>query len=479
MADETQTLPPEDDRAEVDSLRQALGEMRREAEREVGRINQRLHEQATIVEGAATSATERLALQQERDSLQRALAAKETALDTITEECRRLEDVLEDQHLVFDGLRKEVERRDLSLKAAQDEVERLRQALIDLQTQAPEVPQPPANYSFEPPPPSRQLPVRSSVPILRPVAGVLVAGLIAMAIWANLDRVSRTGGEPSSPSPPTLAFDEGDAPDAETPVAVEPPPPESIAQSSDQAPSMPATRRDRLRIGILGPTLAALPGGTFRMGHNLTTSNDFGPARDVRISPFLMGVHEVTFEQFDRFARATGRSAPRDFGWGRGSRPVVGVSWYDARDYARWLSRQTGQAYRLPTEAEWEYAARAGGRGSYWWGFGLERGRALCFDCGSEWDNRSTAPVGTFDPSPFGLHDTAGNVMEWVADCYHPDYTDAPVDGRARLDRDCEYRVARGGAFNKPSSSMRAYVREHFVPETRLNALGFRVARDL
>jgi formylglycine-generating enzyme required for sulfatase activity len=308
---------------------------------------------------------------------------------------------------------------------------------------------------------------------------VLVAGLIAMAIWANLDRVSRTGSEPSSPSPPTLASDEADAPDAETLVAVEPPPPESIAQSSDQAPSMPATRRDPLRNGTLGPTLAALPGGTFRMGHNLTTANDFGPARDVRISPFLMGVHEVTFEQFDRFARATGRSAPRDFGWGRGSRPVVGVSWYDARDYARWLSRQTGQAYRLPTEAEWEYAARAGGRGSYWWGFGLERGRALCFDCGSEWDNRSTAPVGTFDPSPFGLHDTAGNVMEWVADCYRPGYTDAPVDGHARLDRDCEYRVARGGAFNKPASSMRAYVREHFVPETRLNALGFRVARDL
>jgi formylglycine-generating enzyme required for sulfatase activity len=122
-------------------------------------------------------------------------------------------------------------------------------------------------------------------------------------------------------------------------------------------------------------------------------------------------------------------------------------------------------------------ASRRGG--SYWWGFGLEPNRAVCLDCGSAWDNRSTAPVGSFDPSPFGLHDTAGNVMEWVADCYRPGYEGAPSDGRPRTDGPCTYRVARGGAFNRPSASMRTYVRARFVPGTRLDMLGFRVARDL
>jgi formylglycine-generating enzyme required for sulfatase activity len=156
----------------------------------------------------------------------------------------------------------------------------------------------------------------------------------------------------------------------------------------------------------------------------------------------------------------------------------VGVTWSEALAYADWLTRETGHPYRLPSEAEWEFAARAGGRGSYWWGFGLEPGRAACFDCGSPWDNRSTAPIGHFPPSPFGLYDTAGNAMEWVADCYHPDYQDAPSDGRARRDANCRWRVARGGAFNKPAASMRTYVRAKFAPETRLDMLGFRLARD-
>ncbi|EGV19302.1 formylglycine-generating enzyme family protein [Thiocapsa marina] len=468
MVDETHLKSTQDDRTETASLRQALGEVRREAQQEVARINRQLRERSAV-EGGAASAAEQLSLRQELDTLQRTLGAKEQALDAITEECRRLEDVLEDQHLVFDGLRKEVERRDLSLKAAQDEVGRLRQALLDLQAQGSE---PAVLETAAPSWPSAEPPRirrRAFNLGLWPLLLLPLLALLVILVWLRADRPQpHPDPETLSSGAETLAGEgarlPGDLPAAD-PVAA------SIA-------SVP-TQRDRLRDGGYGPTLAKLPGGRFRMGRNLTVASDFGPAREVEIAPVLMGVYEVTFGEYDRFARATGRGLPKDFGWGRGNRPVVGVSWADARDYTSWLSRETGRSYRLPSEAEWEYAARAGGRGSYWWGFGLEENRAVCFDCGSAWDNRSTAPVGSFESSPFGLHDTAGNVMEWVADCYRPGYDDAPRDGRARTDGPCTYRVARGGAFNKPSASMRTYVRARFVPGTRLDMLGFRVARDL
>jgi formylglycine-generating enzyme required for sulfatase activity len=480
MVDETNPQLREDDRAEAATLRQTLGEVRREAEQEVARINRQLlvrqRDRLAAAEGGAASAAEQLALRQELDSVQRTLGAREQALDAITEECRRLEDVLEDQHLVFDGLRKEVERRDLSLKAAQDEVERLRQALLDLQSQTMEP-------AFPEPLPSRE-PAAAAPRVRRrmtnlgrwPLLALALLFLMAVLVWVRLDR-------PSAPATPVViapeTTDEPDARASETPgEAASAPAAIAETDAPETLIAPPSTQRDRLRSGGVGPLLAILPGGQFRMGHNLTGTTDFGPAREVEIAPFAIGVYEVTFEEFDRFARATGRSLPKDFGWGRRNRPVVGVSWSDTRAYASWLSRETGRAYRLPSEAEWEYAARAGGRGSYWWGFGLEPNRAVCFDCGSAFDARSTAPVGSFSPSPFGLYDTAGNVMEWVADCYVAGYRDAPADGTPRLDGGCAARVARGGAFNKPASSMRTYFRARFAPETRLDMLGFRIARD-
>jgi formylglycine-generating enzyme required for sulfatase activity len=224
--------------------------------------------------------------------------------------------------------------------------------------------------------------------------------------------------------------------------------------------------------------MVMLDGGSFQMGYNSLSGEDFSPAHPVSVKPFMMGAHEVTFLEYDRFARATGRPPPDDHGWGRGSRPVVGVTWDDAQAYALWLSQQTNRRYRLPTEAEWEFAARAGTNGPFWWGFEPEQNRAVCFDCRSQWDNRSTAPVMSFPSNPFGLYESAGNAMEWVADCYHPNYPGAPADGGARLDGTCSTRVARGGAFNKPASSMRVYVRTHFAPDTTLPMLGFRIARD-
>jgi formylglycine-generating enzyme required for sulfatase activity len=243
----------------------------------------------------------------------------------------------------------------------------------------------------------------------------------------------------------------------------------------DQAPTL----SDFLRNGSRGPLLVAVEGARFTMGKaRALPGDDQGPAREVRVAAFLIGVTEVTFDEYDPFARATGRRLPDDFGWGRGRRPVVDVRWEDASAYADWLSLQSGKRYRLPSEAEWEYAASAGRRTPFWWGYQVGEGRAVCFDCGSAWDKRSTAPVGSFDPNPFGLYDTAGNAMEWVADCYHPSYAGAPDDATPWTRVNCRDRVARGGAFNKPARSMRNTERHRFDADTRLNMLGFRVARD-
>ncbi|OQX31236.1 MAG: hypothetical protein B0D96_13015 [Candidatus Sedimenticola endophacoides] len=223
-----------------------------------------------------------------------------------------------------------------------------------------------------------------------------------------------------------------------------------------------------------------VPGGEFTMGSDRSMlAGEERPAHRVAVGSFAIGRHEVTFTDYARFATATGRPIPGDQGWGRGDRPVINVSWHDAQAYVEWLSRVTGKRYRLPTEAEWEYAAAAGTESLYWWGYELAGNRANCFNCGSDWDGRQSAPVGRFAANPFGLHDTAGNVMEWVADCYHGDYRGAPTDGSAWVEPGCRERVVRGGAFNKAGDSLRTTKRNRYDPDSRLFIVGFRVARDL
>jgi formylglycine-generating enzyme required for sulfatase activity/CRP-like cAMP-binding protein len=229
-----------------------------------------------------------------------------------------------------------------------------------------------------------------------------------------------------------------------------------------------------------GPVMVKLRGGSFIMGSNRSqVSSDQWPAHEVDLKAFAISQTEVTFDNYDRFAQATGRRLPKDQGWGRGNRPVVDVSWDDAVAYTKWLSERTGKKYRLPTEAEWEFAIRSGGDSTYWWGYQMEEGRANCFDCGSNWDRKSTAPVASFPPNNFGLYDIEGNVREWVMDCYHPNYSGAPLDGSAWLERGCRERVVRGGAYNKTSDSMRSIWRGHIKPNLRFTFIGFRVVREL
>lgn len=266
-------------------------------------------------------------------------------------------------------------------------------------------------------------------------------------------------------------------PKAEAKPAPKPAPAEPVARA---APSKVRTFRDALRSGGSGPVMVEIGAATFAMGSSASSMEfDERPRHDVRLKRFAIGRYEVTFDEYDVFARATGRRLPDDEGWGRGNRPVINVSWEDAAAYALWLSEQTGRYYRLPSEAEWEYAAAGGSSALYWWGIGPEQARANCFDCGSEWSARSTAPAGRFDHNPYGLYDTAGNVAEWVQDCYHANYEGAPADGSPWMSADCSARVVRGGGFNSPTTSVRFSKRDQRSPGLTADDVGFRIARDL
>jgi formylglycine-generating enzyme required for sulfatase activity len=158
---------------------------------------------------------------------------------------------------------------------------------------------------------------------------------------------------------------------------------------------------------------------------------------------------------------------------------VMNVSWNDTQTYLRWLSEKTGRRYRLPSEAEWEYAARAGSRTAYWWGNGLGKANANCAGCGSEFDRRETAPVGSFAANALGLYDMLGNVAEWVEDCWNSTYKGAPSDGSAWTRDRCPEHVLRGGSFNNDPRYIRAAARFKYDADVRFSANGFRVARDL
>jgi len=262
------------------------------------------------------------------------------------------------------------------------------------------------------------------------------------------------------------------------------------------------TFADALSSGGLGPEMVAIPAGSFRMGcltDDSECSRDVGyeypeyiyegrPVHIVNVPRFALSVHEVTFDQWDACVEAGGclrggeAHVPSSEGWGRGDRPVINVSWLDARSYVSWLSRATGWEYRLPSEAEWEYAARAGTETRYWWGDSLYDNEGNCNGCGSQWDGQQTAPVGSFEPNPWGLYDIHGNVAEWTADCWHDDYERAPGDGRAWVNEPwwffCyEYEfVARGGSFAYGAERASSRSQSDIGPRYDL---GFRVARSL
>jgi formylglycine-generating enzyme required for sulfatase activity len=226
------------------------------------------------------------------------------------------------------------------------------------------------------------------------------------------------------------------------------------------------------------PEMVVLGGGLFVMGSPASEAGrgrDEGPQREVSIQPFAIGRYEVTFAQWDACLADGGCNgySPPDGGWGRGARPVSNVSWEDVQAYLDWLNREVGGLrYRLATEAEWEYAARAGAQAAYAFGTRVTATQAT-------FQVRQTTPVGAHAANAFSLFDMHGNVGEWVEDCYASNYELAPVDGGAVQADDCERRVYRGGGFADRAAVLRAAARQAARAEQRAPGVGFRVARTL
>jgi len=236
---------------------------------------------------------------------------------------------------------------------------------------------------------------------------------------------------------------------------------------------------DGLSSGGRGPKMVWIPAGAFQMGSPDSSNRvDERPRHEVTIKKFAISKYEITFAEYDRYAAAAGKRRPRSHGMDRKTTPVTGVNWDEAAGYAKWLARQTGKKYRLASESEWEYAASGGQVSPYWWGFDEKPGMAHCFACESPFNPTQPAKVGSFKPNQFGVHDTAGNVAEWVADCWHPSYNNAPTNGSVWTGGDCKTHVVRGGSFNSPPLSIRRTSRDKLSTVSRYEHVGIRVVRE-
>ncbi|RUM94763.1 MAG: hypothetical protein DSZ28_01395 [Thiothrix sp.] len=240
-------------------------------------------------------------------------------------------------------------------------------------------------------------------------------------------------------------------------------------------PNINTNFNDTLTSGEKGPELVLISAQLLRK--NASIKNGNSPPTPLPPNVFFLGRYEVSFAEYEQFVNATNRQLPSDSGWGRDRRPVMNVSWHDASAYTQWLSDQTGQHYRLPSEEEWSFAASSGTQTAYWWGDNIGKGKANCSDCGSEWDGNMTAPVGSFKPNFFGLYDTAGNVWEWVQDC--SDKTKTYTDDTIAQTEQCNERVFLGGAWNSKASALTSSKRNGDGPELLYRYVGFRVARDI
>ena len=285
----------------------------------------------------------------------------------------------------------------------------------------------------------------------------------------------------------------------------QPPQPPQVAVIPSVKPATGETLRpgQNFRDCADCPEMVVLPAGQFMMGTDASERGSINierPRHAVLVkAAFAVGKYHVTRGEYARFVKASGYTGERadcgfssllgakswrNPGFPQSDRdPVVCVDWYDVKAYVAWLSRTTGKTYRLLTEAEWEYAARAGTTTARWWGDDIGRAHANCTGCGSQWEGkRRTSPVGSFAPNPFGIHDMLGNAFQWVEDCFAAmhGYDDASNDASvARELGDCDQRVVRGGGWDSNTSTLRSGSRWSFVASHRSFKTGFRVARPL
>ena len=264
--------------------------------------------------------------------------------------------------------------------------------------------------------------------------------------------------------------------------------PDVVAWVKEKEADWAAAKKERreaaakkARIAKLVGKLVKIPGGSFSMGTNDGFSYE-KPVHRVSVKSFYMQEHEVTWNQYqpciDAGVCPDNSGDGGDNGWGKDNRPAIEVSWNDIQTYIKWLNKQTGQRFRLPSEAEWEYAARAGSTADYSWGNSIGSGRANCKGCGSQWDGNKTAPVKSFSPNRFGLYDMHGNVWEWTQDCWNGSYSGAPNNGSAWTRGDCAKRVLRGGSWFTFPNYLRSTRRLTAAASSRIHNYGFRLVQD-
>jgi len=254
----------------------------------------------------------------------------------------------------------------------------------------------------------------------------------------------------------------------------------SAPAGTGTAPAKPGEAKGgEIRDCAACPVLVSLNPGGYTMGSGTSDPAERPPHRVTIGHPFAIGKFEVTVEQWNACADAN--ACPRIATNAAEARaaPARDVSWDDAQQYIAWLSKTTGKTYRLPTEAEWEYAARGGTGSAYWWGDQMRKGNANCKECGDPWSDAAPANVGSFAANPYGLYDMNGSVWEWVADCWHSSYKNAPADGRAWDEAACTARVIRGGSWREGASYMVSSTRFKYSTSVRQSQNGFRVARDM
>ena len=274
--------------------------------------------------------------------------------------------------------------------------------------------------------------------------------------------------EPAKPEPPK-------------PEAVIPPP--QTATAEPPSPSSPATRNKQpnsFQDCTDCPIMVRVPAGSFTMGVTRGDPSEQPSHKVTLTKPFALGMYEVTVAEWRACIQGGGcTDMPRMASSVTDTTPIHNIHWNDAVSYATWLSKRTGQKYRLPTEAEWEYAARAGTGGRFWWGEAVGVANADCEDCGGTYQRTLPLPVGSYKPNPLGLYDMNGGVAEWVADCWNNNYKGAPTDGTAWQQGDCRKRVLRGGSWRNDADSLSVTARLNYDVDVRYLANGFRIARDL
>jgi formylglycine-generating enzyme required for sulfatase activity/class 3 adenylate cyclase len=288
--------------------------------------------------------------------------------------------------------------------------------------------------------------------------------------------VEKQAAQPSQSLPPaaTVGQSAGTATHPAAPTAAAQPP-----QDQGAAAPAPATKQAALQgapspqptSALREPDMNLLRGGTFTMGSNEDITEK--PAHQVTVKPFAISRYPVSVREWNECATA---KACAFVATGKDDAPVTNVSWADARRFVAWLSGATHRAYRLPSEAEWEYAARGGTQSRFWWGDEFQPGMSNCRNCADIAAAEQPVKVGSFKPNPFGLYDMGGGVDQWVEDCWHKSYHGAPADGSAWGEGDCASHVIRSGSWKNDQRYVRPANRDSYDTNVRYPTHGFRVA---